>query len=480
MQVLKIIFIVLEVVLLFNLLIFVHELGHFLAAKWRGLKIERFAIWFGKPIWQTTRNGIEYALGWIPAGGYVSLPQMAAMDTIEGKTSSDQATLKPVSALDKIIVAFAGPLFSFLLAIGFAVVVWWVGRPVTEAESTTVVGYVLTNGPAAQAGLRQGDRILEVDGKPVTKFGGMGASVTWRVVRSEGATIPIKFERVLADGSTNVMQISVAPIKEETSWRERKSLRKIQVEAYHTPIVSQVVSNSPASRAGLRRGDEIVEVNGTRLMSNGGLGDYIAAHPDTTLMLKVLRGDRPIEVSIKPEMPLNPANPEDARPMIGIAWDLSGGRMTLAHPSVSEQIVGSVDALVSTVGALISRKSDIKPQHLSGAVKIINIYYILFQSEYGWRQALWFSVILNINLALLNLLPIPVLDGGHIVLSIVEGIRRRPVNARLIGYIQTACAMLLIGYMLYVTFFDLQDSTWRLKEKPAQEMKFAPAPPAAK
>ncbi len=475
MQVLKIIFIVLEVVLLFNLLIFVHELGHFLAAKWRGLKIERFAIWFGKPLWKTTHDGIEYALGWIPAGGYVSLPQMAAMDAIEGKTSSDQAVLRPVSALDKIIVAFAGPLFSFLLAIGFAVVVWAVGRPVTEAESTTVVGYVLTNGPAAQAGLRQGDRILEVDGKPVTKFGGMGASVTWRVVRSEGTNIPIKFERRQADGSTNVMQIAVTPIKEETNWRERKSLRKIQVEAYHTPIVSQVVSNSPASRAGLQRGDEIVEVNGTKLLSNGGLGDYIEANPGATLKLKVLRQGQPIEITTKPEVPLNAEKPEDARPRIGIGWDLSGGRMTLVHPSVTEQIVGSVDALVSTVGALISRKSDIKAQHLSGAVKIINIYYILFQSEYGWRQALWFSVILNINLALLNLLPIPVLDGGHIVLSIIEGIRRRPVNARLIGYIQTACAMLLIGYMLYVTFFDLQDSRWRLTDKPAQDMKFGPA-----
>jgi regulator of sigma E protease len=192
------------------------------------------------------------------------------------------------------------------------------------------------------------------------------------------------------------------------------------------------------------------------------------------LTLKVLRQGRPIEITAKPEMPLNPEKPEEARPRIGIGWDVSGGRMTLVHPSVTEQIVGSVDALVSTVGALISRKSDIKPQHLSGAVKIINIYYILFQSDYGWRQALWFSVILNINLAMLNLLPIPVLDGGHIVLSIIEGIRRRPVNARIIGYIQTACAMLLIGYMLYVTFFDLQDSHWRLKEKPAQDMKFAP------
>ncbi len=140
MTILKFVFIFLEVLLLFNLLIFVHELGHFLAARWRGLKIDRFAIWFGKPIWKTRINGVEYALGTIPAGGYVSLPQMATMEAIEGKGDSSGQPLPPISALDKIIVAVAGPLFSFLLALAFAVVVMVVGRPVSDSERTTVIG----------------------------------------------------------------------------------------------------------------------------------------------------------------------------------------------------------------------------------------------------------------------------------------------------------------------------------------------------
>src|SRR5262247_1929747 len=132
MGIIKIIFIFLEVLVLFNLLIFVHELGHFLAARWRGLKVDRFAIWFGKPIWKAKINGVEYALGTIPFGGYVSLPQMATMEAIEGKGESSGKPLPAISALDKIIVAFAGPLFSFLLAVAFAVVVWIVGKPVND------------------------------------------------------------------------------------------------------------------------------------------------------------------------------------------------------------------------------------------------------------------------------------------------------------------------------------------------------------
>src|SRR5438105_8791649 len=139
----RVFFIVLEVVVLFNLLIVVHELGHFLAARWRGLFIEKFGIWFGKPIWKKTINGVQYSLGSIPCGGFVALPQLALMDIIEGKADMDRAKLPRISALDKIIVAVAGPLFSLLLGLFFAGVVWVIGHPVSESDSTTIIGYVM-------------------------------------------------------------------------------------------------------------------------------------------------------------------------------------------------------------------------------------------------------------------------------------------------------------------------------------------------
>ena len=159
--------------------------------------------------------------------------------------------------------------------------------------------------------------------------------------------------------------------------------------------------------------------------------------------------------------------------MIGVVWDLKG-RWTVDHPGPAEQIRMSIMAMVNTFGAIFSPKSDVKAQHLAGPVGIMRIYYILFESEQGWRQAIWFSVILNVNLALLNLLPLPVLDGGHITLACIEAVRRKPVGARFLGWVQTGCALLLIGYMIYITFFDIQDIPWRSEGRPA-EPTFSPA-----
>src|SRR6218665_393196 len=138
--------VILVVVMCFNIIIFVHELGHFLAARWRGLQIDRFQIWFGKPIWKKEYNGVQYGLGWIPAGGFVALPQMAPMESIEGGNKDDKP-LAPISPLDKIIVAFAGPLFSMLLALLAGVIVWGVGKP-KDFIPTQIVGQVVEKSPA--------------------------------------------------------------------------------------------------------------------------------------------------------------------------------------------------------------------------------------------------------------------------------------------------------------------------------------------
>src|SRR5436309_15224687 len=141
---------------------------------------------------------------------------------------------------------------------------------------------------------------------------------------------------------------------------------------------------------------------------------------------------------------------------IGIAWDASG-QMSTAHPSPMELIYNSVTSTLSTLGAVASPKSDVKLQHLSGPIGIGRIYYLFFVSERGWQLALWLSVVLNVNLAILNMLPIPVLDGGHILFGLIESIRRKPLNMKVLEYVQGVCTLLIVGVIVYITFFDVQD-----------------------
>ena len=470
---LKVVGILLEVVLLFNLLIVVHELGHFFAAKWRGLKVEKFAIWFGKPLWSKTIGGVEYRLGSIPAGGFVAIPQLAPMEAIEGKTDEKGADLPPARPFDKIIVALAGPAASLGLAFLFACVVWFVGRPVSEAETTNQIGYVMEGGPAARAGLKVGDRILAVNGHPVKRINGMGRmgdSVAWNVAVSSAPVIPIRFER---DGKEQIVEVE--PTAQSHNGWSRKNLRQIQIMPAMTPMVAKVAANSPASQAGLRGGDLVIAANGQKLFSQPALAEILSTTKGAPVSLMVKRGTAEFTVTVTPRIP---EGQKEAR--IGIFWD-QRGIITLSHPDPWIQVKSSILTMWETVSAVTDRHSEIGVQQLSGPVGIMRIYYLLFQSPMGWQLALWFSVVLNVNLALMNLLPLPVLDGGHILLAFIEWACGHPIHQKTLEVVQTAFAMLLIGTMLYISFFDIGDLVSGRKggiqsDKGAETMTFSPAP----
>ena len=464
-----------EVVLLFNILIIVHELGHFLAAKWCGLQIDKFAIWFGKPLWSKKIDGVEYILGTIPAGGYVALPQMAPMEAIEGKTDTPREELPPASPWQKIIVAFAGPLFSFGLALVFASIVWVVGKPVSFEEATTTIGFVLPGDPADQAGLRAGDKILSIDGHQITHFMGTGAdSVIWRIVTSTADTIPIEIER-----GSQTLTFQVAPQKDidhDHAWYQRGSTRKIGIgPADESLIIKKLIPDGPALAAGLKPGDQIVQMNGQPIYSSGEIDCWLKVHPKDKIQFQVMRKGQAQMISVQPEKPVSPAPmPKELPPTdIGIdEWDNSAS-VKLIHPSPFQQVRDSVEAVTSTLTALFTPHSNIGVSQLSGPVGIMNIFFAVLSSEYGWRFALWLAVLINVNLAMLNLLPFPVLDGGHITLSVLEWIRRRPLSMHILEPLQTVCALALISCMAFITCFDVQDSA-KMAFGPSGEIKFAP------
>ncbi len=536
---LKFLLICVEVILIFNLMILVHEWGHYLAARWRGLVVEKFAIWFGKPLWKKTINGVEYRLGSIPAGGYVAIPQLAPMELLEGEVENDRAKYPPIGPLDKIIVAAAGPLFSILLAFFFAVLVWGLGRPVGDMETSTTVGFVVEDGPAAQAGILPGDKIVSIDGKPITQFGPAGnarESVIWNIARSENPTLAVEIER---NGATQTFD--VAPATPDRSGWGRAGLRQIGIAPSVTPKIASVapgsteqaagfqggdlitqangqpllgfmeltklldenngqplpvtvqrgdetlqlalpavaptvdklVEDGPAAKAGMQPGDVITAVDGQALTSRAAFSKQLENGGGTPVVLTVRRGGQSTTVTVTPEVPKS-----GKIPRVGIAWNTGAidwdfaGELHRVHPNPFQQIGSSMTMMVDTLGAVISTKSEIGLQHLSGPVGIMNVYYRLFERQDGWLLAIWFSVVLNVNLALLNLLPIPVLDGGHITLAIIEKIMKRPVNVRILEFLQNGFALALIGFMLYVTFYDVIDLGWGGKgDEPTMEFK---------
>jgi regulator of sigma E protease len=151
----------------------------------------------------------------------------------------------------------------------------------------------------------------------------------------------------------------------------------------------------------------------------------------------------------------------------GIEW----GRTSLAHPNPFLQVKDAATSIFRMIDALASPASDVKAAHFSGPVGIMRLYYQIFETPDGWRIALAFSVLINVNLALLNLLPFPVLDGGHITLALIEAVRRKPINVRVLEIVQSACALLLIGFMLYLTFYDVGDIVASNSAPPATQSK---------
>ncbi len=521
------------VIAIFNLMIIVHELGHFLAAKWRGLIIEEFGVWFGKALWKKKIGGVWYSLGTIPFGGFVKLPQLAEMAAFEGKSENSTESLPPISPLSKTIVAFAGPLFSFLLAAAFAVIVWQVGRPVSESEATTVIGAVEPGSPAAEVGLQPGDKILSIDGNPVKRWNGMGKdSITWLIVSSEGETLEVDVQR-----GDKTIHVSPKPKIPPTRFWERKSHRQLQIIPKETPLIGKVQPGTPAADAKLQAGDRILKINDREPFFLGDISTALDDNPSKPIHLTIGRpvaggkeiqtieatmepahdavvvdtikdspaekagvkagdhvtkvngdpyvslkkftelitknGVNPVKLSIerdgKPlEFTMTPTPPEGQKdPKIGVewhddqGWEFDGrGITSLSYPSPVEQIKKAGMSIFETIGAIASRKSNVGIQHMSGPVMMMRAYYTFLQLDDGWRLVFWFSVILNVNLAILNMLPIPPLDGSHITLAIVEAIRRRPANAhivRVVEIVQTACTIAIIAFMLYIMSLDVQD-----------------------
>ncbi len=466
---------ILLVILFFNLMVFVHELGHFLAARWRGAYVDRFQIWFGKPLWQKEIRGVKWGVGWIPAGGFVSLPQMADMEAIEGEADIPK-DLRPLKPLDKIIIAAAGPLFSLLLAFAFACIVWVAGKPTSSLPGTTI-GYILPGSPAAEAGLLPGDRILSIDGQPVHTWMGNMEGVTELVALSERERISFEVERRV-NGQAQTLTIESSYRLPETKWWQRSGMRKVGIMPATPAMVGGVLPHSPADKAGLKPGWEIVSVNGQEVYTPVLVAKMAESASPLRLRLQhrtesVAEGIETMEVTLTPEVPLNWQGLPGAHPVMGFTWGQTLVDPGYEHPTPTAQVWQSLKWMGITLEKLAASGSSVGMEHLSGPVGIGTYLYRMMDTDggAGWRLVFWFAVVLNVNLAILNILPFPVLDGGHVVLGAAEMLRGKPLEGHLataLGWLQTAFVFLLMALFLFITFKDVGDNVGTAEDTAAK------------
>jgi regulator of sigma E protease len=435
----------LALIVVLGVLIFVHEAGHFLAAKWAGIYVHRFSLGLGPPIpWLTFRRGeTEYSISWLPLGGYVKMASReedVGSSALEGGTPTIQVPpdrvfeAKPVWV--RMIVILAGVTMNALFAWAvFAFLAYKNGR---QIDPVTTVGRVVeeTLPPEAEAlrQLRPGTQIVRINGDTVK---------SWDEIASAIVNTPEQEVRLeLADGSTIVLPIHPDALEERL-----KAAQALQ--PYRTPVVGQVLPGKPAARAGVQEGDTIVAVNGRPVLQWYDLLELLQESPGGDLRVEVARGGERRTFNIKPYLDSIPG--PDGKPRavrrIGVAVGTGfiSERLTLGQAIVEggRATIRASTQIVRTVRGLFSGR--ISGRTVGGPILIGQLAGE--SARLGLDTFLGFMALISINLAILNLLPIPVLDGGQFLFLLAEAVIRRPLPVKVRERLTTVGLVLIVLLM---------------------------------
>jgi len=458
------------IILFFGGSIFVHELGHFWAARRRGVHVERFSIGFGPKIfaWHG-KDGVEYRVSWLLAGGYVVLPQLANMGPIEGETKVDAGRLPPISYSTKLIVSVAGAAFNVLFAFLLACVIWWVGQPTSADLNTTKIGEVLPTialpdhtsvpSPAFEAGFRAGDVVRAIDGHMVNNW----PDLQQTLVSGSGRSADGRPKAVFTiDRDGHPLELTVYPRLSGDD-----GFRHIGIAPAEELAIGAVDPTLLGHRIGLQPGDRILSYDSIPLLSPGDFLEHLSRNHTRTIRLGILRGTDHLELELAAR-----ADQADLADL-GIKRQSS---LMVTHPDPIAQIQDDAVMAFRLLAGLVNPHSDIGVSKLSGPVGIIRVFRATAQSDI--RLVLWFTILINVNLAIINLLPIPVFDGGHILFATIERLRSRALPADFIMTTQSVFMVLIFSFFVYISVFDVK--RWVRDVRADQAEPQAPAAMAPK
>ena len=419
-----------------GVLVFVHELGHFLAARRLGVRVLTFSLGFGPKLLKVQRGDTEYCISAVPLGGYV---KMAGENPDEARQGSPDEFLSRTK-WERFQILIMGPAMNILLAIIVMAVVLSQGAEVpVYQDQPPVVGGVMAGSSAEAAGIVPGDRILSVAGEGVETWEDLSLAVGTRPDRDVSITL-------LRDGQTR--SVTVRPAADR-----RFQVGTIGVLPKSNPIVASVNAGEPAERAGLKPGDIVLAVNGEQMATREQLINAISGSGGREIELSIKRGDQELMIRATPEQ-------RGDRAMLGVLISEQTRKVDLsAVEAIQMSIEKNIEfsgLIFRTLGGLFVGETS--PRQLMGPVAIAQLSGE--SAEAGWIALFTLMASISLNLGLLNLLPIPVLDGGHILIMALEGIARRDFSMAVKEKMFLAGLVLLMMLMVTVIYNDLTRISW--------------------